>query len=66
MGKSFTPVEKKDDKNAKTSHNELHRNSGKKATLFGNRTSRSHANNELIEDSLLREPLEDNRSFKYR
>lgn len=63
MGKSLIPSTKQDHKNAKTSHNEVYRDDGKKATLFGKHTSRSQANKELIEDSLLREPLEDS-SFK--
>ncbi|WP_133136111.1 hypothetical protein [Legionella rowbothamii] len=63
MGKSLIPSAKKDHKNAKTVHNEMYRDDGKKATLFGNRTTRSKANKELIDDSLLREPLEDS-SFK--
>ncbi|USQ13846.1 hypothetical protein J2N86_00400 [Legionella lytica] len=58
MAKGFTASVKKDDKNAKTSHNEIYRDNGKKVTLFGKHTTRSKANKELIEDSLLREPLE--------
>ncbi|MFJ1268757.1 hypothetical protein ACD661_09345 [Legionella lytica] len=64
MGKSFTPAAKKDDKNARSAHNEIYRDEGKKATFFGKHTTRSQVNKELIEDSLLREPFADNMSCK--